>query len=196
MANTTHALPERGKTLYGSTDAIPSTYDQSIGFEGVKKTFRDVDFAATTSPKPMLSGLDVDCVLVRNASASALTPGLLVKYTTGYHGRRVAITSSANEACAGIVDPSLPAAGVRVGDLFWMIVKGPTLVSKTTGGGTDHAYMTAIVTNNAGLGAASGTPADATAATALALNTVGRVLVAPTTAATTMRIFADVRFSG
>lgn len=187
----------RGETFYGPNQTIPSTYgSESLGHEGLEKVFRDINFAATTLAKPLLSNNDVECIAVRNASALALTPGTLVKWKAGYYGKRVEITSVAAEACAGVVDPYLPSAGVRVGDICFIVVKGPTLVTKTTGGGTDHAQGTAVVTDNAGKAVASGTPSDATAATALALNTVGRVITAPATADTTMRISSDFRFAG
>jgi hypothetical protein len=185
-----------GGTYCGAAGTISSTYGASLDYEGIERQFEDIDWTVTTpGPKVKLSQMYLKARLVRNASAGALTPGKIVKYTTGYYGRRVAITSAANEQCAGIVDPALPSAGVRVGDLFWMIFYGPTLVQKTTGASTDHALATKIVTNSSGVGVASGTPADATAATALALNTVGSVMLAPTTAATLMRIFANILHS-
>jgi hypothetical protein len=70
------------------------------------------------------------CVCVKNTSSVAMTPGQVVKFKDGslteVDGLAVAATLR-----MGVVDEYLPAAGVPVGEVFWVVVKGPSTVVKT-----------------------------------------------------------------
>lgn len=84
---------------------------------------------ATGQPR---DGRECMCRLVKNDSGGALLPGRGVQYkSTGStnYGKAVGGYSGAGERIDGIVDHTLPAAGVPDGKWFWMIVpKSPAYV--------------------------------------------------------------------
>lgn len=105
-------------------------YDAQVGdgshLLGVHKVFAD------THPQTgqILSNETVECIAVKNVSGAALLPKTLVKFKsdailTGVDGG--ATTSSVR---FGVVDEYIPAAGVPVNEVFWLVVKGPTTVLK------------------------------------------------------------------
>lgn len=134
-----------GKTFYGPDATIPASgsWGTSVGLEGQIRKFKDMytptEAAAAKVPYGTLrSQNEVTAILVRNASAISLFPGLAVTWKSGYRGTQVdgysvvgqssaaAVAGEAGRAkVAGIVDPHLTKA--RAGDLFWLIVKGPCL---------------------------------------------------------------------
>ena len=141
MADNVVTLPGRGKTYLKGPNRTPgSTYGVSIALEGIRKTFKDVDYSSTDSIKPPRSGGDVECILVRNTSGIALLPGRAVIWASTYQGRRVDGYThqdwDVNQPCAGIVDEFLPTAGVADDDLFWIVVKGPALALKALSSAT------------------------------------------------------------
>lgn len=118
---------ERGQTHYGPDKAIPSTYGQSVSLEGRPVILDDSDPA---DPKVRRSQRKVYGLVVRNVSGFTLHAGQQVTWAAGYRGKRVAGLAYATEAAevAGVVDDHLSAAGVRNGDLFLLLVKGPALL--------------------------------------------------------------------
>lgn len=116
--------PGRGSTWYGPSNTIDTNnYGSTIHLEGQCVIFHDMDPTATTT---RLSGMDVKCLLVRNVSGITLLPGRLVTWQSGYRYRRVdGYSAVSNCEVAGVVDDFLPTAGVRNGDLFWLVVQGP-----------------------------------------------------------------------
>lgn len=137
-------IPEfyRGQTYYGPTVTIDTAnYGASIQLEGVKKTFCDV----TPGSFQPTSSSEVEALCVRNVSGITLTPGMVVTFQAAFHKRRVdGYSRITAQVCAGIVDDRLPAAGVRNGDLFWLMRKGHsryrTLVAGDTIGIGDNLY--------------------------------------------------------
>jgi len=114
----------RGKTWYGQTATIDtSDYGTSTGIEGYPAVFPDTDPADTTLRR---SGGEVKAILVRNVSGITLFKCMAVVWSV--RGKRVNgyVTTTAAEY-AGIVDDHLGSAGVRNGDMFWLIVGGPVL---------------------------------------------------------------------
>jgi hypothetical protein len=68
-------------------------------------------------------------IVVRNVSGINLLPGRVVRWASTYAGKRVdGMTATTAQAPAGIVDDSLPAAGVPTNDLFHLVVSGPCLI--------------------------------------------------------------------
>jgi hypothetical protein len=111
------------------------------------------------------------CIAVRNTSGAALLPKRVIRLAgsgTALFGAADGYASAANEALCGVVDEFLPAAGVPVGDVFWLTVEGPTEVALALSG-TDVAVRDRL--------------AVATAATSGA-TTAGRVTVSPLSAST------------
>lgn len=76
------------------------------------------------------TGGDVTMIFVRNVGAAALLPGMAVRWQSTTRGKRVdgmtRLSPGAATApdVAGFVDDFWPAAGVPIGECFWLIVKG------------------------------------------------------------------------
>jgi len=162
----------RGQTL-GITNT--NVYDAQVGdgshLLGVRKTFRD------ENPKTgaLLSNHTVDCICVKNTSGSAILPGALVKFDadailTEVDGGAVAAT-----LVMGVADEYLPSAGVPNNEVFWVVVSGPSTVTKTaTSVSAGAAYGPSAT---AGSAAAQGSNALLGFAIATSATTSGRVLV-------------------
>lgn len=128
---------ERGQTFYGTSNTIDtSDYGESVALEGRMHTFQDMDPTMDGQVQPLLSQMAVTAIIVRNVSGKTLIPGNAVTFQSAYFGRRVdGYARTTGAAVAGIVDDWLNSSnGVRNGDLFWLIVRGPVLarVSKAT----------------------------------------------------------------
>lgn len=130
-------LPRRGYTYLSGPNRTPdSTATTSVAVEGIRKSFKDLDYSNTspsnTSAKSPRSGGDVTCILVRNKSGISLLPGRVCVWKSGKEGLQVdGYTAVDSAKAAGIVDEWLPSTGVANNDLFWLVVKGPCLVKKS-----------------------------------------------------------------
>lgn len=119
---------DRGFTFYnGETIDTADLGGKNIeGKEYVFESNRQIDHTGAT-PDP--SGRPVRVKVVRNRAAVALKPGRIVTWSaastapfqTGVAGYATAVAG----LVAGVVDEYLPAAGVPVGDLFYLVVDGP-----------------------------------------------------------------------
>lgn len=109
----------RGKTFYGGRTIDTSNYD-GVQLEGAEYARTNVLNASATGPN---SGAFDDVMVVRNVSGINLLPGRLVRFQAGTAGRVDGYTSTSGGGglVAGVVDPSLPAAGVPNGDLFYVV---------------------------------------------------------------------------
>lgn len=138
---------------------------------GVRKVFRDEN--PTTGA--LNSNRTVECIAVKNTSGSALLPGQVAKFKndallTEVDGLAVAATTM-----MGIVDEYLPAAGVPNGEVFWLVVRGPSTVVKTATSVSSGAAYGPSAT--AGSAAAQGANAQLGFALATSATTSGRILV-------------------
>jgi hypothetical protein len=138
--NVTGGLPLRGKTWLAGNAARTLTSGMADHLEGTTKVFDDVDPTLSTGAKTRRSNRQVTCMLVRNVSGTTLLPKRVVTWKAGYRGKQVDgyCTTDAQE-CAGVVDEFLPAGGVANNDLFWIVVKGPTLVLNGLAGDATNA---------------------------------------------------------
>ncbi len=119
---------KQGDTLYGasSTATIPSSPYDFTDLEGTQALLPDLVVARAGVVKRKRSGRLVTARLVRNVSTIALLPGRAVVWKADFRNLRVdGYARVTGVAYAGIVDPHLPAAGVRVNDLFWLYQTGP-----------------------------------------------------------------------
>jgi hypothetical protein len=226
MSEAVHSI-SRGKTYYGETQTIDvsSSYANVGGkhLEGHVKQFRNVKGPNdTTDPReigmPRSNNPDdrVTCMLVRNKSGVTLHPGQCVTFATDDYCRAVngyARTTAAQ--IAGFVDDQYTSAGVRDGDLFWMVIRGQCL-AKTPNtdsefGGTlaagDVLYgltsaaanaTTTNVTNTAGRfqrwnGTASSTSTSDGSHSAILLHNFARAISACTTSGTNRFVLIDVK---
>jgi hypothetical protein len=195
---------KRGQTYYGGNVPASTYWKETVEIEGLEATFEDV--APATARGQVLtkrSGRPVKCRLVRNASAGShnLLPKMLVTYASGYQFKRVDGNVAVNDAeCAGIVDEHLPAAGVVVGDLFWIVYDGPTLVkgsldSTAVTAGDILLGLTAATTNATTSGRVYSyvLTSDTTTMSPRILNKVGWAVSGRTDAETNKDILANIK---
>jgi hypothetical protein len=203
MADVASMPQKMGATAYGQKRTIPS--DTSLyalpHLEGTLRVFRVKSISDKTL---FISNSDLTVMLVRNAAAAALLPGRLVTWAAGYYKKRVDGYARTDAAVvAGVVDPYLPSAGVRVGDLFWLCLRGPTYCKTPLSAGASNLIPEGTVLV-ALTGATSGAttsgrvaPQDLTGATAVLggqlQNKVGVALSAKTTANTNVDILVDLQ---
>lgn len=129
----TGAIPvDRGQTFYnGEPIDVSGSYANVNGvhLEGAMRIFGAADPNTRINRR---NGGDVRAILVRNRSGQTLLPKRAVVWAAGQRGKAVAgYARSDAEEVAGIVDEFLPAGGVPDGDLFWIVVQGPTLVKSS-----------------------------------------------------------------
>ena len=128
MSTQTPALVGLGETLYGPTATIDtSDYGSSLGLEGTLGVF---DFTDPTDPTKK-DNRKIRAIFVRNTSGITLMRRMCVIWSTtaGERGKRVTGYSNVEaEDIAGVVDDRLGTAGVRNGDMFWLMVEGPVLI--------------------------------------------------------------------
>lgn len=182
----------RGQTL-GVTLTMYEATDPNAGVTiiGTRKEFRD------ENPRTgvLLSNRPVECIAVKNVSGGTLTAGQVVKFkaaaTSGQFSGGIlgevdatATTTNATPAAnglVGIVDEYLTAA-VPANEVFWLVVRGPATVTKTsTAVSAGDAYGTSATAGSAAAHTAGTTTligyAIETAGTG---TTSGRVLVRTT----------------
>ena len=139
----------RGQTL-GVTDPL-----QGGAVTGSVKVFTDTD-PRTSNAGVFLSNRAVTCVAVRNTSGAPLLPGAVVKFKkTAILDEVDGVAAAVTDAPLGVVDEYLPASGVANGDVFWLVVSGPTAITTAA-----TLAAGALVTATAGA-AATGTAANA-----------------------------------
>lgn len=129
------ALPfDRGDTWYGTANTIDtSNYGTSIALEGLDFWVPDMD---STNRLVRRSESQVHLRVVRNVSGITLIPGLAMSWKSGSEGKRVdGYTDGTAERAAGIVDEFYSdTAGVRNGDLFYLVTAGNVLVHTPVAG--------------------------------------------------------------
>lgn len=116
-----------GQTFYNGLTIDTNDYSGSIQCEGkICEWLTDPNPTTTTTRRTTSTRKSIQ---VRNVSGIALLPGRICSFSSGFFGRRVdGYTTTTAAAAAGVVDPSLPSAGVPNGDVFHLMVSGPCLV--------------------------------------------------------------------
>lgn len=139
----------RGTT--GTFLSDPSTADTTKGayLEGYEWEFEDLDLSVTTpGAVPERSGAKVKCRVVRAKETilpKQVLKGSVAGTTPGNYTGWVNV-AGAGDKPLGVADEFLPAAGVVAGDLFWMVVEGPSRITSASGGSTNFAIGQAVVT--------------------------------------------------
>ena len=200
----------RGQTFYQGGTIDTANY-AGVELEGRQVVFKDRNVTSGIGAQKLRSGRDVRCICVRNTSAAALLPKRLVTYASGYYKQRVdGYVTTDYQAVAGVVDDLLPAAGVPVGDLFWLVVEGPCLAKAPLAGagfgsvsiaqGDELFGLTAATSGATTSGRFTGwngtfTAAQTTDGTAgkIALRSFARAMSAATSGQTNADILIDVR---
>jgi len=199
-------LMERGQTAYGPTASIDTNALKFVHWEGKEFTFEDIDYNdVSVGTKPLRSKAMVKCRIVRNMSSATLLPKRLARLkksgldilsrVDGY------ACTTADGPCYPI-DEFLPAAGVRHGDLFYVVVEGPAMVLTDIASGANNLISVGdwlVSLTGATTGATTSgrvKPQDLTGATALLGNEIqhriGRALSAQTTANTANSLLMNV----
>lgn len=196
----------RGETFYGPSETIDTGNLGGVHLEGKVFTFEDVDPRSTgTGAVSARTGRRVRCRVVRNMSGTTLYGKYLAR--RGVTAAKVMGYASGLVNTAGMsgdpIDEYLPSAGVRNGDLFYVVEEGPAIVKTPLSAGAENVF--AVGNTVCGLTAASSgaTTAgrvlaqDLTGATAvLAAQIQGRIgfaLSAATTANTNSDLLIDVQ---
>jgi hypothetical protein len=133
MARDNNQPFDRGTSFYGPDGVIDLANLSGVQMEGIEKEFEDFDFGAVAGgAKPNRSGLFVIVRVVRNMTGGNIFPSLQYKLNPlGTQLTGVAIDTSEPSVVA---DEFLPPAGVRNGDLCYVIVEGPTVVKSPSAG--------------------------------------------------------------
>jgi hypothetical protein len=161
----------RGQTLGITMPAYEADVGDGSNVVGTRKVFRDED------PKTgaLKSNRTVECIAVKNTSGSALLPGAVAKFKDSAILSEVDGLAVAATTLMGVVDEYLPAAGVPNGEVFWLVVRGPSTVTKTaTSVAAGAAYGPSAT---AGSAAAQGANAQLGFAIETSATTSGRILV-------------------
>ena len=169
----------RGQTLGVTVKLYEAENGDGSTVIGTRKEFRDED------PKTgqLFSNRPVECIAVKNKTGSALLPGAVVRFkaaaTSGQFSGgilgEVDATATASDVLLGVVDEYLPAAGVAADEVFWLVTRGPSTVTKTaTSVSAGAAYGPSAT---AGSAAAQGANALLGFAIETSATTKGRILV-------------------
>jgi hypothetical protein len=201
-----------GQTYYGTGGTIPSTPTQSKALVGFTGTFfedwtHSGNYAA--GPRARETQEEVDAILVRNAAGVNLLPGRVAKWEDEVARTVGGYTTLTAEYAAGVIDPRLPSAGVRDGDLFWLIRRGPCLLKTALEGDANNvinagdilyaltaATSQAITAGRVQPWAGTQTSTSTTDGTGskIVFNNFARALSAKTTANTNADLLARVNF--
>lgn len=203
MADTVTTLPQRGKTWHGGAVAA-ADYGNSVDKEGSVMQFAEVGTVTGMGAKPKTSSRKTTCILVRNVGATALLPGYAVTFAAGYRGKRVdGYARTTAVSVAGIVDDQLPSGGVAVGDLFWLMVKGPALLKTSLAGNAENVIaeggvLVALTAATSGATTAGRVNAQLLTGATQPLadqiqNRIGVAMSAKTTANTNANVLVDLR---
>lgn len=181
----------RGQTFRGVGGPAAGSTD-GAEYEGREFWFPDQDFS--TGKGLVRSGQYVLCRIVRNIAAFNILPSRVVNLTAGRPRQVDGYQVTGGGECF-VSDEWLPAAGVAQYDLFYIVVKGPTLAYTGLAGNATNVIaakdpVTALTSSATSGATTSGRikSADYTGATAVlgneVLNTIGRAMSAATTAET------------
>jgi hypothetical protein len=117
----------RGQTLGVTGKMYEAENGDGSTVVGTRKVFRDEN--PTTGA--INSNRTVECIAVKNTSGSALVPGAVAKFKDAAILTEVDGLATTSTALMGIVDEYLPSAGVPNNEVFWLVVRGPSTVTKT-----------------------------------------------------------------
>jgi hypothetical protein len=161
----------RGQTLGVTMTMYEAENGDGSTVVGTRKVFRDENPITGA----INSNRTVECIAVKNTSGSALVPGAVAKFKDAAILSEVDGLATTSTALMGIVDEYLPAAGVANNEVFWLVVRGPSTVTKTaTSVAAGAAYG---LSATAGSAAAQSTNPLLGFAIATSATTSGRILV-------------------
>jgi hypothetical protein len=183
---------------------VSASTDQAH-WEGKEYLFENLDYSTSPAKARAAGGAGsyVRCRCVRNVAAAALLPKRLVTFKTTAYGLQVDGYATTTAAEAYPVDEFLPAAGVPVNYLFWIVVDGPATVLSDLAGADNNVIgaagvLVALTAATSGATTAGRVaPQDLTGATALLAaqvqNRLGNAVSAKTTANTNADVLMHVK---
>lgn len=189
----------RGETFYNGSTKDP-VFTDPLNYLGREYVF-SVNAQDSQQSAPVAndsSGRLVRVRVAQNTSTIPLLPKRLARFAAsspvkttvdGYYFQRA-------DLLAGVVDEFLPVAGVAIGDLFYLVVQGPTVVKSPTAGGVAFAIgdRLAAATGTSQTNADAGAVAEFTTPTVPELiANVGVADQVVTTNAADVAIVADIR---
>jgi hypothetical protein len=195
---------ERGTTFVNGAYTISSDDLPGTQHEGKEWDFEDIDLSQTGA-RPARTNHMVKCIAVRNMASFAIRPKAIVTglLTAGVNFARTGgMCRVTAENVLGVADEYLPSAGCPQYDLFWCVVRGPSLVlSPLSNTSADIAVGNVLVALTAATSGAttSGRPTnqDLTGATAVlgeqVMNKVGRAMSLNSTNSTNASVLIYVR---
>ena len=138
MSDAVTSLPGRGQPFLAGPDRTPASTD-AAHLEGTQKWFDDAAPGQSSGAKTRRSGRQVLCILVRNVSGITLDPKRVVKYKAGQKFKQVdGYCNVAAEEVAGVTDEHYGAGGIPNNELFWIAVKGPSLLKTSLAGNGEN----------------------------------------------------------
>src|SRR4051812_27789861 len=204
MARNENPPFDRGQTFYNGA-TIDTNDLGGLSLEGQEFEFEDINWSSSSSPgaKPARTNRRVRVRVVRNVAAIALLPKRLVTFQLSgvNYGARVDGYADVTSERSFPVDEYLPAAGVPVNDLFYIVVHGPALVltplaalANVIAVGDRVAALTAATSGATSAGRVTPLAGAVTGPDLVAevINTVGYALSAKTTANTNADLLVEV----
>jgi hypothetical protein len=196
------ARDELGTIPRGQTAGAAATTDL-VHLEGVERWFEDIDY---TNPPKRRSNRRVLCRLVRNVSGVAIKGKRLVLFKAATGGKNVDGYAATDRVYSVPADEFLPSGGAANSDLFWIVLKGPAIVTTSPAANAENvitegdimvALTAAASTHSTTAGrvvSATWTGANSTGAVLAnnILNCIGRALSAATTANSDSDLLVDV----
>lgn len=153
------------QTMYEAVNGDGSTV------MGVKKHFRDEN----PNTGVLNSNREVSCIAVKNNTGGVLYAGEVAQLKAGALLTEVDAKATTSSIMMGVVDEYIPASGVPDGEVFWLVVGGPSTVKKTSS--SVAAGATYGLSGTAGSAAAQSTNPLLGVALATSATTTGRILV-------------------
>lgn len=163
QANSQSPIFDRGQ-IYDPADpsnsGAPNVAPHSLGREF---EFLDINLLDTTfpgpGPKPIRSGFNVRCRLMKNTSGVTLAPKTIVTWDRDNPGNALALAAAGDTGSpVGVVDEYLPSSGVPANAYFWMVVEGRSLCRTSNAvSGTSITVGMFIVAATGGFANGSGT---------------------------------------
>lgn len=185
----------------GQTAGVAATTDLTH-LEGIERWFEDIDSA---NPPKRRSNRRVLCRLVRNNSGISILGKRTVRFKAATGGKQVDGYTNTDEGYGAPTDEFLPTAGCPDKDLFWVVMRGPAIVTNSPAGAeasiTEGDILVALTAAASTFSTTAGrvysatfTGANSTGAQIAnaVLNKIGRALSSVTTSTTNGDMLCDV----
>ena len=206
MSHATTPPFARGTTFYNAyaTASIPSSNTGHKHLLGFEYTFEN--YSPSVDGNKLRTKIDGSAVkgrIAENASGITLLPKRGVQTSTTNRNEVTGYSRLESGKFDGVVDDQLPSAGVRDGDIFWLLTDGPVLCTTDPAGGANNVItagdiMVALTAAASTHSTTSGRvysfviTSNATYAVSASMNRIGTALSAKTTAQSDGDVLVDL----